>query len=177
MTKYNTCECENIQTQLSAYFDNQIPTWKWFLIRRHLKQCTQCSASIKTIEKTDKILNLVEPVKTSDTFLSNVMSHVNTIKTHQKTRWSPIDRLEACIENIQVWMRGNIQTYTLTYVFVLIFGVITMLGVTLYSPNIESLNPYAHYNSRASQNQRETLISFEVILEHEQKPKRFLKIR
>lgn len=176
MPKYNSSECQDIQIQLSAYFDKQIPTWKRYMVQRHLKQCTECRSQLNTIEQTDKLLHYLEPVQSSDNFFLDVISGVTTMNASQKTHLSAIGRLSDGIEKIQDWVRGNIQTYTLTYIFALIFGVFTMIGVTLYSPTIEKYNPYNQYSSK-SQNQQETLISFEVISEQKHPRRRFLKIR
>ena len=147
---------------------------KRHLIRWHLKQCPDCSYRAKAIKQTDKLLRFVEPVKASDTFLSSVMSRATTMKATQKTRQSVFNRLGTFVEGLQMWMRGNIRAYNLVYMFGLIFCVFTMIGVTLYSPRIEKLNPFTQFRSK-SEVQQERLISFEVILQQE--PKRSLKIR
>ena len=174
MPKYKINECKNVQTQLSAYFDNEIPTWKQHLIRWHLKQCPDCKHRAKGIEQTDKLLRFVEPVKASDTFLSTVMSRVTTMKTTQKVHQSLFNRLGVLVDGFQLWIRSNIRTYNLVYMFGLIFCIITMIGVTLYSPRIEKLNLFPQLSSKPSETQQERLISFEVILLPE--PKRSFKI-
>ena len=175
MPKYKTNECKNVQTQLSAYFDNEMPTWKRHLIWWHLKRCSDCKHQAKAIEQTDKLLRFVEPVKASDTFLSTVMSRVTTMKATQKARQSIFNRLGSFVNGFQLWMRGNIRAYSLVYMFGLIFCVITMIGVTLYSPRIEKLNLFPQLRSKSSETQQERLISFEVIVLPE--PKRSFKIR
>jgi predicted anti-sigma-YlaC factor YlaD len=175
MPKYKTNECENVQTQLSAYFDNQIPTWKRHLIRWHLKRCSVCKTQAKTIEQTDKLLRFVEPVKASNTFLSDVMLQASAMKTSQKTHQSLFNRFGSFVESLQVWTRNNIRAYNPIYMFGLIFGVFMMIGVTLYSPRMEKLNPFPQFSSKSPEDQQERLISFEVILQQE--PKRSLKIR
>lgn len=175
MKKYKISECKNVQTQLSAYFDHEMPTWKRHLIRWHLKQCKDCSARVKAIEQTHKLLHLAEPVEASDTFLSTVMSRATTLKTTQKAQQSIFNRFGSFVEGLQMRMRGNIRAYNLVYMFGLIFAVFTMIGVTLYSPRIDRLNPFTQFSSKSSEVQQERLISFEVI--PQQEPKRSLKIR
>ncbi|RKU06967.1 hypothetical protein C6501_18055 [Candidatus Poribacteria bacterium] len=175
MLKYEINECKNVQAQLSTYFDNEVPTWKRHLIRWHLKQCPDCRCRAEAIEQTDKLLRFVEPVKASDTFLSSVMLRATTIKVTQKTHRSIFNRLGCFVESLQMWMRGNIRSYNLVYTFGLIFCVFTMIGVTLYSPRIEKLNPFPQFRSKSPNIQQERFISFEVILQEE--PKRSLKIR
>lgn len=175
MLKYKTNACENVQTELSAYFDNEMPTWKRYLIQQHLKRCAKCNSRFVSIEQTDDILQFLEPIETSDTFLSGVMSRANTMKKTRKARWSLVERLGTFVEGLQVWIRGNIRAHSLVYMFGLIFALTIMIGVTLYSPNIDQLNPFTQYNSKSSQVQEEKLIPFEVILQQE--PKRPFKIR
>lgn len=175
MPKFKTNECENVHTQLSAYFDNQIPMWKRSLIRRHLNQCPDCASRSAAIQQTDKLLRFVEPVEASDTFLSDVISHATAMKTSQKARQSIFNRLGSRIEGWQVWMRTNIRVYNPVYMCGFIFGVFIMVGATLYSPRIDKLNLFSQFRSKSLEVQKEKFIAFDVILEQE--PKRSLKIR
>ncbi len=175
MRKYKINECKNVQTQLSAYFDNEMPTWKQHLIQWHLKQCPDCSSRVKAIEQTHKLLHLAEPFTASDTFLSTVMSRATTLKATQKAQQSIFNRFGSFVEGLQMRMRGNIRAYNLVYMFGLIFAVFIMIGVTLYSPRIERLNPFTQFSSKSSEAQQDRFISLEVILQQE--PKRSLKIR
>ena len=168
-------DCQNYQTQLSAYFDNEFPSWKRHIIKWHLKRCPNCSDRYATLKRMDSLLHFVEPVKASDTFLSSVMSRVTTMQTTQKVHKSSFNRLGSFIKNMKVWMRGNIRAYNPFYMVGFIFGVFMMIGVTLYSPRIEKLNPFTQYSSKSSKVQQEKFISFEVI--EQQEPKRPLKIR
>jgi hypothetical protein len=97
------------------------------------------------------------------------------MQTTQKVRKSSFNRLGSFIENMKVWMQGNIRAYNPFYMVGFMFGVFMMIGVTLYSPRIEKLNPFTQYSSKSSKIQQEKFISFEVI--EQQEPKRPLKIR
>ncbi len=175
MPKSKINNCQNYQSQLSAYFDNELPTWKRHIIRWHLKRCANCTDRYATIQQTDKLLNYLEPVNTSEYFLSNVMSRVKTMQTYENAQRSVINRIGSAVENMKSWIRGNIRAYNPLYMTGFVFGVVMMVGVTLYSPKIEKLNPFNQSNAEASEVNDEKLISFEVIPQDQ--PKRFLKIR
>lgn len=168
-------ECQNIQGQLSAYFDNELQPWKRIFIKWHLKRCTECSNKYTDLHQTHTLLNSVEPVRSSDDFLSNVMARANSINIHQKERFSAFKWIGSLVEGLQVWMRGNIRAYNPFYIGSLIAGVILMLGVTLYSPKIDKLNMFSEYKTQSINTQQERLVAFEVILQQE--PKRTLKVR
>ena len=174
MLKAKRNECDNIQTQLSAYFDGEVSSWKQHLIRWHLKRCSECNKKYDELQYTQTFLMNVEPVKATESLLSNVMSRVTSINTIEKVNRSLINRLSLFVEKIQVWMRGNIQTYNSYYIMGFFVGVFMMIGATLYSPKIEKLNLLSQFDAQ-SINKQERLVAFEVILQPE--PKRTLKIR
>ncbi len=175
MLKSKMVDCQNLQTQLSAYFDNELQSWKRLIIKWHIKHCAECSKKYTDIQQTHTLLNSVESVRTSDDFLSNVMSRANAINIYQKERLSLFNRLGSIVEGLQVWMRGNIRAYNPFYMGGFIVGVILMLGVTLYSPKIDKLNIFSEYKTQSINTQQERLVAFEVIMQQE--PKRTLKIR
>ena len=175
MPKFKTAECENVHTQLTAYFDNQIPMWKRHLMQQHLNRCPDCASRSVAIQQTDKLLRFIEPVKASDTFLSDVMLQASKIKSSKQTHRSLLNRFGFCVENLKMWIRSHIRAYNPVYMFGLIFGVFTMIAVTLYSPRIEKFDLFPQFHSKTSEVQQERFIAFEVILQQE--PKRSLKIR
>ena len=168
-------DCQNLQTQLSAYFDNELQSWKKLIIKWHIKHCAECSKKYTDIQQTHTLLNSVESVRTSDDFLSNVMSRANAINSYQKERLSLFNRLGSIVEELQERMRDNIRTYNPLYISGFFVGVILMIGVTLYSPKIEKLILLSQNKSQSIQTKQERLVAFEVIMQQE--PKRTLKIR
>jgi len=175
MPKSKMVDCQNLQTQLSAYFDNELQSWKRLLIKWHLKRCTECSKKYTDLHQTHTLLNSIEQVRCSDDFLSNIMARANSINIHQKERLSLFKRFGSFVEGIQVWVRGNIRAYNPLYIGGFIVGVIMMLGVTLYPPKIDKLNLFTQSDNQSIQKHQERLVAFEVILQ--QQPKRTLKIR
>ena len=174
MQKVKINECHNIESQLSVYIDQALPAWQRQIFRWHLKQCPNCRAKYTELEQAHTFLTNIEPVKASDSFLSNVMADVTAVNTMRKEKRSLINRLSVLIDKCQIWMRGNIRAYNSYYILGFFVGVFLMVGITLYSPKIEELNLFSQFNTKAANNQ-ERLVAFEVILYPE--PKRTLKIR
>ena len=174
MQNGNNYECENIQTQLSAYYDKELPSWKRHIVRWHLKRCAKCEIKYKELNQTQDFLHSTEPIKASDAFLSHVMSRVNLIKNVEKDNRSLINRFVSFVDRLQVGLRGNIRSYNSYYIIGFFVGVFMMLGVTLYTPKIEKLNLLLPFNTKTVK-QQERLVAFEVIIQPE--PKRTLKIR
>lgn len=174
MKKGNNYECENIQSQLSAYYDKELPTWKRHILRWHLKRCNICQMKYNELHQTQDFLHSAEPVKASDDFLTNVLSRVNSMNKKHKENYSLINRIVSFVDGVQTWMRGNIRSYNSYYILGFFVGVFMMLGVTLYPPKIEKFDLLTQ-SSTNSIKQQERLVAFEVIVQPQ--PKRTLKIR
>lgn len=174
MQKVNIKECLNIESQLSAYIDNALPSWKRHIFRWHLKRCSNCSRRYNELHQTHTLLKDVDHVKASESFLSNVMANVSLMNTRHKEKRPIMNYLSNLVDKFQIWMRTNIRTYNSYYILVFFVGVFMMVGVTLYSPKIDEISLYSQFNTDSINNQ-ERLVAFEVILQPE--PKRTLKIR
>lgn len=174
MQKSKNYECKTIQTQLSAYYDKELPTWKRQILRWHLKRCDICEMKYNEMHQTQDFLHSAEPVKASDDFLSNVLSRVNSMNMNQKENSSLINRCVSFVDGVQAWIRGNIRSYNSYYILGFFVGVFLMLGVTLYPPKIEIFDPLTQFTTNSIK-QQERLFAFEVIVQPQ--PKRTLKIR
>ena len=172
MQKAKITECHHIKSQLSAYFDNELSAWKRPIFHWHIKRCEGCSKIYTEIQQTHALLHSIESVKVSDRFLSTVMSQVNSMTT-QKEKKSWIHRLGSGIEGLQSWMRKNIRVYNSYYIGGFFVGVFLMVGVTLYSPQINKLNLFSQFDSESIK-QQERLVAFEVFIQEQ--PKRTLKL-
>ncbi len=173
MKKSINTECDNIAPQLSAYSDRQMPVWKRHIMKRHLNQCSVCKSRLQSIQQTDRLLLSVESVKTSDTFLSDVLHQAADLKKAKRIKESNLNRIGSRIENIQLWIRGKVRAYNPIFMFGFIFAVFVMIGATLYSASIEDFNPFPQFVTKSAETQHPELISFEVI--QQQEPKRILK--
>lgn len=153
------------QYEMSAYIDRELPVWKRHLIWRHIRSCRSCAAHLAQLQRTDKFLCQVEPVKASDNFLTGVMAQVSEINQHQRQHRAPLYRVMRFVEAALGSVKRNIQIYSpvkagtrqarLIYTFALTLGVFTMVGVTLYAPPVDKFEQPVQVAER--------LISFEVI--------------
>lgn len=175
MKKYDSKVCDNISSQLSAYFDKQIPVWKRHLIKRHLDRCSDCTSKFNSIQQTDEFLQFVEPIKASDSFLSEVLQQATEVNRTNSVKHVSMKRFGKYFESMQVWLRGKIRAYNPVFMLGFVFGVIIMIGATLYSPPIEEFNPFPQLLIKSAEAQQDKIISFEVI--SLQEPKRRLKNR
>ena len=177
--KVHNAECEAYfanPDELSAYLDQELPTWKRHLIRRHLKRCDICAKHLQRLQHTDTFLQRAGDVETSDDFLDGVMARVSEVAQHQRQQESFWTRIRGLIEVSFGWMhplttltgklRYNIRTRSPVYISILTFAVFTMVGATLYQPSGDK------FGAELRELDSEKLISFEVI-QHEP-PKRLL---
>lgn len=174
MHKGSNHECENIQTHLSAYYDKELPSWKSLLICWHLKRCAKCKIKYRELSQIEEFLHSAEPVKASDAFLSNIMSRANSVNTDEKENRSVINKLVSFVDRMQIGLRSSIRSYNSYYILGFFVSVFMMIGITLYTPNIEELSLLKTFDSKTIK-QQERLVAFEVIIQPE--PKRTLKIR
>ena len=199
---YNAeCEAEIASAdELSAYIDKELPTWKRYLIKQHLKKCQTCADYVQRLQTTDKFLRQSGEVETSADFLASVMARASEMTQHQRQQesfWSRVARyMVSGLETpLTKWMRHisiladklrqNIQTRSPIYIFALTFCVFTMVGATLYPPHSDKnvkqrqiLSVWAKFGQSAQVWKEsddlhgEKLISFEVI--RPEPPKRLL---
>lgn len=186
---YNTeCEAEIASAdELSAYIDKELPTWKRYLIKQHLKKCQTCADYVQRLQTTDKFLRQSGEVETSTDFLASVMARASEMTQHQRQQasfWSRVARyMVSGLETPPTrWMRHisiltdklrhNIQTRSPIYIFALTLCVFTMVGVTLHPPGSDRFRQSVHTWKKSDDLHGEKLISFEVI--RPEPPKRLL---
>ena len=173
--------------ELSAYIDKELPAWKRYLIRQHLKKCETCAGYVQRLRKTDQFLRQSGEVEASTDFLVGVMRRVSEMAHHQQQHaslWSRVrQRLVSGLETpptrwlrhvatLAYQLRHNIQTRSPIYIFALTFCVFTMVGVTLYPSRSDRFGQSAHAWKKSDTLHNEKLISFEVI--RRDPPKRLL---
>ena len=129
-------KCESIQSQTSAYLDRDMPLWKIQLIGWHLRRCPICAHEVMRLKQTDKILRQLEPIKTSENFLLNVMHQAFEISASEKLQTSLIRRIGRKFEPFMAWPRYSTLKRAPSYGFAVTFALLLMLGTfaTLYYP-------------------------------------------
>lgn len=167
--------CE-LQDDLSAYIDKELPVWKRQLIRWHLKKCTVCADHVQQLRRIDNFLRAAGAVKIADTFLHEVMVRVPVIAQYQRQQRSFRPQAERCVQTISNWIRPlstltsqvryKIRTHSPAYIFTLTFAVFAMMGLALYPSSKD------RFVERADVTEKKRLISFEVV--QREPPKRLL---
>lgn len=128
-------KCENVQPQLSAYLDREMPLWTIQLIQWHLKRCPSCAHEVMRLRQTDKILYQLDQVKTSDNFLPDLMRQAAAITVSEKHQVSAIRRILRRLESSFAWLLYSFRTRVRPYAVVTSLALIaTIVSITLYQP-------------------------------------------
>ena len=130
-------KCESMQSEISAYVDREMPLWKIQLIKRHLGQCPTCAREVVRIRQTDAILRRLDPVKTSDDFVSDAMRQASEARASEKLRTSPMRRIWWRLESAMAWPRHGSLRRAPSFAFTATFALLLVLGAfaTLYAPH------------------------------------------
>ena len=158
-------KCESLQPQLSAYLDREMPLWKVRLIQWHLKRCPTCAHEVMRIQQTDKILHQLDPVKTTDSFLPDVMRQVATITVIEKHQVSVIRRILRRLESSFAWARYSFRTrmhpYAVVTSLVLIATVVSVF--TLYQPRLPVPSGDTLTLAQSPRDKQVLLVEFEIV--------------
>jgi hypothetical protein len=68
--------CKDIEHKLSAYLEDALSPQEKTLIEEHLASCPQCSKSIESLKKTEKLVREMEEVEPPPWFTQRVMARV-----------------------------------------------------------------------------------------------------
>ena len=157
-------KCENVQPQLSAYVDREMPLWTIQLIQWHLKRCPSCAHEAMRLRQTNKILRQLEPVKTSDKFLPDLMRQAAAITVIEKERISVLRRILRRLESSFAWMLYSFRTRVRPYAVVTSLGVIaTVVSITLYQPQLTLLPNDTVTLAQAPSDKQVLLVEFEIV--------------
>ena len=157
-------KCENVQPQLSAYIDREMPLWTIQLIQWHLKRCPNCAHETMRLRQTNKILHQLEPVKTSDNFLPNLMRHAAAITVIEKERISVIRRILRRLESSFAWMLYSFRTRVRPYAIVTSLAVVaTVMSITLYQPRLPFPSDNTLTLAQSSTDKQALLVEFEIV--------------
>ena len=120
--------CEDVQPQISAYLDREMPLWKIQLIQLHLKRCSPCAHENMRLQQTHKILGQLDSVRTSNEFLSDVMRRVSTISSMERQRVLPIRRIFRRLESSLTWLQYRFWTRPSSYALGLSLALVVTVG-------------------------------------------------
>ncbi len=157
-------KCENVQPQLSAYVDREMPLWTIQLIQWHLKRCPNCAHEAMRLQQTNKVLHQLEPVKTSDNFLPDLMRQAASIAVIEKERISAVRRVLRRLESSFAWMLYSFRTRVRPYAVVASLAVVaTVVSITLYQPRLPLLSNDTLTLAQAPTDKQTLLVEFEIV--------------
>ena len=157
-------KCENVQPQLSAYVDREMPLWTIQLIQWHLKRCPSCAHEAMRLRQMNKILHQLEPVKTSDNFLPDLMRRAAAITVIEKERISVFRRILRRLEASFAWILYSFRTRVRPYAVITSLAVLaTVVSVTLYQPRFPLLSNDTLTLAQAPTDKQAVLVEFEIV--------------
>ena len=157
-------KCENVQPQLSAYIDREMPLWTIQLIQWHLKRCPSCAHEAMRLRQTDKILHQLDPVKTSDNFLPDLMRQAAAITVSEKHQFSITRRILRRVESSFAWMLYSFRTRVRPYAVVTSLALIAaVVSITLYQPRFPLPPEDALTLAQSSTDRQAQLVEFEIV--------------
>ena len=157
-------KCENVQPQLSAYIDREMPLWTIQLIQWHLKRCPSCAHEVMRLRQTNKILHQLDPVKTSDNFLPDLMHQAAAITVIEKHQFSITRRILRRVESSFAWMLYSFRTRVRPYAVVTSLALIAaVVSITLYQPRFPLPLDNALTLAQSSTDRQVQLVEFEIV--------------
>ena len=157
-------KCENVQPQLSAYVDREMPLWTIQLIQWHLKRCPSCAYEAMRIRQTDKIVHQLDSVKTSDNFLPDLMRRAAAITAIEREQISAIRRILRRLESSFAWMRYSFRTRVRPYAVVASLALIaTVVSISLYQPRFPLPPDKALTLAQSPSDEQTLLVKFEIV--------------
>ena len=168
-------KCEGIRSEISAYLDREMPLWKTRLIKRHLGQCSTCAHEVMRIRQTDEVLHRLDPVITSEDFVSDVMRRASVARANEELRTSLVRRIWRKFESAMAWNpRYSVLKRAPSFTFAATFALLLILGTfaTVYYPRGMRLSSDDAQLFAQSPVEDSTLVSIDVIATDP--PKRYL---
>lgn len=158
--------CEDVQPQISAYLDREMPLWKIKLIQLHLKRCLACAHETMRLQQTGKMLSRLDSVRTSNQFLSGVMRQVSTISNIERQRVSSVRRIYRRLESSLTWLQYRFWTRPASYAigFSLALIVTVTSITTFYQPYKRASLPEPMHMLAQSQTQESFIHVTEIFL-------------
>ena len=157
-------KCENIQPQLSAYVDREMPLWTVRLIQWHLKRCPSCAHEVMRLRQTNKILHQLDSVKTSDNFLPDLMRQAAAVTVIERHQISTIRRTLRRLESAFAWMLYSFRTRVSPYAVVTSLALIaTVVSLTLYQPRFPLPSNETLTLAQSPTDKQALLVEFEIV--------------
>lgn len=98
--------CNDVQPNLSAYLDRELPAWKMQLVRWHLFRCPTCAQEMALLQQTDALLHRLPEARTRPELTSEILGQIGIIS-----------RREECGGLHQLWKRLSARVAWFRYAF------------------------------------------------------------
>lgn len=169
-------KCENIEPQICAYLDRELPAWRMQLIRWHLKRCPVCAHETMRLQQTDKIIRSLTPVKTSDSFLPDLMRRVSVASVTEKQRMPLFQRTLRKFKSSLDWAIYSVRMHIPAYAVGIALTLMIMgAGLTMLYAPLDLLTPSEEPHALTqSQDDGFTIIPIEMVSINY--PKRHLRL-
>ena len=116
------------------------------------------------LRQTNKILHQLDPVKTSDSFLPDLMRRAAAITVIEKEQISAIRRILRRLESSFAWLLYNFRTRVHPYAVVTSLALIaTVVSLTLYQPRFPLPLDNALTLAQSPSDEQALLVEFEIV--------------
>ena len=75
--------CKEVKPQLSSYLDQELSELEIGAVRYHLRNCSDCAFEMMQMQQVHSVLQRVQPVSASSTFLPRLMRKAATLEPHR----------------------------------------------------------------------------------------------
>ena len=100
---------EEINIQLSAYFDGEVSKQKRLKIRQHLENSDEAAFELMQITQVDYLLKQLSPIETRDQFLLKLMQRVSETPSQEKPTLTLFPRYTEKFQSCFVFLRDQLR--------------------------------------------------------------------
>ena len=134
-------KCEDVQTQLSALIDRELPLWEAQMIKWHMRRCEDCADAFMLLRDTDRMLSSVDNVTTGDNFVQEVMTKASMMALHENTSSTLFAKLYNRAGYYFDWFkysfRQNASVYAVALMFLIVWGFFIGVMPAIMSPQVD----------------------------------------
>jgi len=135
--------CEDVQTQLSALIDRELPLWEAQMMRWHIRRCEDCAYEFMLLKDTDRVLSSVDNVTTGENFVQEVMIKASMIERHESTSANLFIKLFSLagyyLDRFKYSFRQKASVYAVALMFLIVWGFFIGIMPTIISPQVDML--------------------------------------
>ena len=137
-------KCEDVQPQLSALIDKELPLWEAQMIRWHIRICRDCAYDFMSLKDTDRVLSSMGNVTTGDNFIREVMTKGSMMSRHDNTTSNLFvklfNRAGYYLDWFKYSFRRKMSVYAVALMFLMVWGFLIGVMPTIISPKVDMPN-------------------------------------